>query len=104
MSIKRGQHILGSFWVFRGLRAFGIGSAHDAPALYPAASYSGAENVRPMIASRIVIDFWRPAEFAPGKDHRRLEQPALFQILDQSAERAIPAGKKSSAHGIDALH
>ena len=67
---------------------FGRFADHLAP-LNSATSEQCIEIARPVIATGIRIDFWRPSKFARPHDQRLVEKTAIFEISNQCRQRRI---------------
>src|SRR4029079_14959720 len=66
-----------------------VGGANHLSGMNAAARADDALRLRPMVAAGIVIAAWRPAHLAHHGDERAIEQPAPFEIANESAEGTI---------------
>ena len=57
-----------------------------------------------MVAAGFLVDRGRAAEFAPGDHQRRVQQAALFQVLDQGGVGTVPARQEAAPLGIESQH
>src|SRR5258706_4809993 len=104
MTVKSGKNILRRLRIVGRLGPFRVGSSHN-PAPSDATACQGrAEDIWPMVAPGVGVYFGRAAKFAPGEDHRRREQAALVEILDERTVGSIPARKEAVAHCVEALY
>ena len=62
--------------------------------LHSAADQQAATDLRPVVATRVVVNFRRTAEFACDNHHRFFQQPAVVQVVEQRGNSEIEFGQQ----------
>ena len=95
--VERDQQVLRPDGPVPGDLAARVRRADDRSPGEPAARGQHAHHVAPVVAARDrvgagharLVHPRRPAELAHDQDHRRVEQPAVVEVLDQAADRGV---------------
>ena len=81
--------------ILDGVEAELVGRAMDDAPLDPAAGHPGREAERMMVAAVSPLRSRRPAELGRPDDDRIVQQPALFEIGQQTSDRPVDLGTLS---------
>ena len=67
----------------------GIGRADHLPHAHATAEQERSVDPCPVVPAGVLVDLWRPAEFAPNHHGHVLIEPALVQVGDERGQGAV---------------
>ena len=84
-----GGDVIGRAGIRRGSHALGVGGAVSVAALETAAGQEHRHRPGPVVATGILVNLRRTAEFPGTIDRRPVQQATIAQVLDEGRQRLI---------------